>query len=311
MRDVAVARSGAVRGQATWGGLVAAYLFVSGTGAGAYATGAAAEWLGAPRLAAVAVVLGPLLVGPATIFLIGDLGRPAGFLRAGRRPGTSWISRGVVILSAFLLTSALHAGCALLGGPAAARLALAVAGGVMALLTMVYTGLLLGAVRPIPFWTTPVLPVLFTVSALSAGIMVVDLVATLGGLAPPPALAALRRADLALLALEAGVIALYLALGHATVAARAATALVTRGALARRFWGGVVGAGLVAPFVVQLLEVSGALPAAAAWTALSSGAGLTGGFLLRQIVIAGGVKSPLNAAGMLFTLPGHPRAWQA
>ena len=107
------------------------------------------------------------------------------------------------------------------------------------------------------------------------------------------------------------MVALYLALAHATVAARAATALVTRGALAGRFWGGVVAAGLAAPFVVQLAEVSGALPAWAAWTALSSGAGLAGGFLLRQIVIAGGVKSPLNDAGMLFTLPGQPRAWQA
>jgi formate-dependent nitrite reductase membrane component NrfD len=308
--DGAVARVGAVRGQETWGWLVAAYLFVSGTGAGAYATGAVAEWLGGPGPATIALVLGPLLVGPAALLLIGDLGRPAGFLRAGRRPGTSWISRGVVILSAFLVTSALHAACALLGGPAAARLALAVAGGLLATLTMIYTGLLLGAIRPIPFWTTPVLPVLFTVSSLSTGVMAVDLVATLARLAPPPALAALRRADLVLLALEAGVIALYLALGHATVAARAATALVTRGALARRFWGGVVGAGLVGPFVIQLAEVSGALPAGAAWTALSSGAGLAGGFLLRQIVIAGGVKSPLNAAGMLFTLPGHPRAWQ-
>ena len=309
--DAAVARGGAGCGQETWGRLVAAYLFVSGTGAGAYATGAAAEWLGEPGAATVAVILGPLLVGPATLFLIGDLGRPAGFLRAGRRPGTSWISRGVVILSAFLVTSALHAACALLGGPATARLALATAGGGLAMLTMVYTGLLLGAIRPIPFWKTPVLPVLFTVSSLSTGVMAVDLVATLARLAEPPALAALRQADLALLALEAGVIALYLALGHATVAARAATALVTRGALAKRFWGGVVGAGLVAPFAIQLLEVSGVLPAGAAWTALSSGAGLAGGFLLRRIVIAGGVKSPLNAAGMLFPLPGHPRPWQA
>ena len=148
-------------------------------------------------------------------------------------------------------------------------------------------------------------------SSLSTGIMAVDLVATLARRAPPSTLAAWRSADLVLLALEAIVIALYLALAHATVAARASTALVTRGALARRFWVGVVAAGLAVPFVVQLAEVSGALPASAAWTALSSGAGLAGGFLLRQIVIAGGVKSPLNAAGMLFTLPGHPRAWQA
>lgn len=299
-------------GQDIWGWKVAVYLCVSGMGAGAYATGAAAEWLDrAGSVTAIAVGLGPLLVGPAALFLIGDLGRPGGFLRAGRRPSTSWIARGVVIISAFLVISAAHAACVLSGGPAAARLALSAVGGLLAVLTMIYTGLVLGAIRPIPFWTTPILPLLFAVSSLSTGVMAVDLVATLAPGVPPPVLGAWRRADLALLALEAIVVALYLALAHATVAARAATALVTRGALARRFWGGVVGAGLAVPFVVQLAEVSGALPASAAWTALSSGAGLAGGFFLRQIVIAGGVKSPLHAAGMSFTLPDHPRAWQA
>ena len=148
----------------------------------------------------------------------------------------------MVVLTAFLAVSVLHAACALFDGPAAARLALSVAGGALALLTMAYTGLLLGAVRPIPFWTTPVLPLLFVVSSLSTGAMAADLVAAIAGRSGR-ALAALRAADLGLLAIEAGVLALYLGLGHATVASRAATALVVRGALAGRFWGGVVAAG--------------------------------------------------------------------
>ncbi|MEK7702144.1 MAG: NrfD/PsrC family molybdoenzyme membrane anchor subunit [candidate division NC10 bacterium] len=309
MSDAALARGPAVSGQDVWGWKVAVYLFVSGMGAGVYAVGAGAERLGALDLARFALPLGPLLVGPATLFLIGDLGRPGGFLRAGRRPGTSWISRGVVVLTAFLAASVLHAACALLDGPAAARLALSIAGGALALLTMAYTGLLLGAVRPIPFWTTPVLPLLFVVSSLSTGAMAADLVAALAGRSGR-VLAALRAADLALLAIEAGVLALYLGLGHATVASRAATALVVRGELASRFWGGVVAAGLAAPFAIQLGEVTGALPGGA-WTLLSSACGLAGGLALRQVVVAGGVKSPLAAAGMLFTLPRHPRAWQA
>lgn len=294
-----------MRGQDVWGWQVAVYLFVSGTGAGAYAVGIAAERLGALALASFVLPLGPLLVGPATLFLIADLGRPAGFLRAGRRPRTSWISRGVVVLTLFVATSALHAMCALIDGPDAARLVLSIAGGALALLTMTYTGLLLGAVRPIPFWTTPVLPVLFVVSSLSTGAMAADLVAAVAGRSGR-VLAALRAADLALIAIEAGVLALYLGLGHATVTSRAATALVIRGALASRFWGAVVAAGLAAPLAIQLGEVAGAL-AGGWWTLLSSACGLAGGLALRQVVIAGGVKSPLAAAGMLFTLPGHAR----
>lgn len=290
------------RGQEVWGWPVAAYLFVAGTGAGAYAVGAFADWLGAPGLVLAALPLGPLLVGPATLFLIADLGRPGGFMRAARRPGSSWIARGAIVLTAFLAASALHTLCVLLDGPAAARVVVSVAGGALALLTMAYTGLLLGAVRPIPFWTTPILPVLFVVSSLSTGAMAADLVATVAGRAER-ALAVLRAADLGLIAVEAAVLALYLGLGHATAASRAATALVVRGALARPFWGGVVAAGLAVPFAIQLAEVTAAVPASGLWTVASAAAGLAGGYALRRIVIAAGVKTPLSAAGMVFTFP--------
>jgi formate-dependent nitrite reductase membrane component NrfD len=293
-----------------WGWKVAAYLFVAGAGAGAYAVGAAASRLGPAwtPAATAGLAMGPLLVGPATLFLIADLGRPGGFLRAGRRPASSWISRGVVILSAFLLLSLVHAALAVL---APGRLAgsagiwLALLGGALAGLVMVYTGLLLGAVRPIPFWSTPVLPLLFLVSSCSTGIMALDLALGAAGQHGPEAAftLGLRRADLGLLALEGMVVALYLALAHGTVAARASARLLLAGELAPRFWGGVVGAGLVLPFALELVAVltrpaDPSLPAAAAL-------GLLGGFLLRLLVIEAGVKMPLVAAGMLFSLPGQ------
>ncbi len=306
-----------MKGQDVWGWKVAAYLFASGMGAGAYTAGAAAQRFegGPSSVAAVGLWLGPLLVGPATLFLIADLGRPAGFLRASRRPVSSWISRGVVILSAFLIASIVHAGLAVwpLGAPAQqARLAVAVVGGLLALLTMLYTGLLLGAIRPIPFWSTPILPVLFLVSSLSTGVMAVDLVSTaMSAAGATPAsgiLGTLRSLDLVLLALEATVLALYLAVTRATIAARASTALLITGALAPRFWAGVVLSGIALPFAVQLAEVTSAIAPGAAWTIVSSGAGLAGGFLLRHVVIAAAVKSPLNAAGVLFPAPARATA---
>lgn len=297
--------------QHAWGWKVAAYLFASGAGAGAYAVGALAQPLGREwtAVASVGLPLGPLLVGPATLFLIWDLGRPSGFARAARRPGSSWISRGVVILTVFLVVSVAHVGLTALGaapgrGPA---LAVTVAGVLAALATMVYTGLLLGAVRPIPFWSTPILPLLFVASSLSTGVMAVDLGLTLGAAAGAVASvpAALRAVDLGLLALEAGVIALYLSLAHATVAARAATALLTTGALATRFWGAVVVAGIVVPFAIQLSALTGSAEGPALLSVVSSVSGLLGGLLLRHVVIAAGTKSPLSAAGMLVALPGR------
>lgn len=305
-----------MNGQDVWGWKVATYLFVSGMGAGAYMVGAAAQPLGTAwtPAAAIGLLLGPLLVGPATLFLIWDLGRPLGFLRAVRRPVSSWISRGVVILSAFLLASCARAALAVLpveGLGARGQLVLSLAGTLLALATMVYTGLLLGAIRPIPFWSTPILPLLFLVSSLSTGVMAVDLGLTVSGEVTrnqaAGLLGALRKADLFLLALEAVVIVLYLSLAHATVAARASTTLLTVGALAPRFWGGVVLAGIAIPFILQVIEVTSPALGAPVWAMASSGLGLLGGLFLRHVVIAGGVKSPLNAAGVIFATPSRAR----
>jgi len=95
------------------------------------------------------------------------------------------------------------------------------------------------------------------------------------------------------------------------VAGWASTALLTRGELALRFWGGVVGAGLGVPFLVQLLEVLAPGPGAAGPALLSSSAGLAGGLFLRHVVIAAGTKSPLSAAGMLFPALGPGAAGPA
>jgi formate-dependent nitrite reductase membrane component NrfD len=100
------------------------------------------------------------------------------------------------------------------------------------------------------------------------------------------------------------VVALYLALAHGTVAARASARLLLAGELAPRFWGGVVGAGLVLPFALELAAVL-AHPAAPGLPAAAAALGLGGGFLLRLVVIEAGVKMPLVAAGMLFPLPGQ------
>jgi formate-dependent nitrite reductase membrane component NrfD len=302
-----------MNGQGAWGWKVAAYLFVAGVGAGAYAVGVVAQQLGDAwtAVATVGLPLGPLLVGPATLFLIWDLGRPSGFLRAARRPGSSWISRGVAILSGFLIVSTAHVALTVWPLPvldARGRLACVVVGGLLAVLTMLYTGLLLGAVRPIPFWSTPILPLLFLVSSLSTGLMAVDLLLglSLADASGPGVLASLRTADLVLLALESVVIALYLALAHATVAARASVAQLTTGALAPRFWAGVALAGLAVPFALQLVEVIAASGAPAGLAVLSSGLGLLGGLMLRHVVIAAAVKTPLGAAGILFPARARP-----
>lgn len=62
----------------------------------------------------------------------------------------------------------------------------------------------------------------------------------------------------------------------------------------------MVGAGIVLPFAVQSVEVAAPVAPGLALTVLSSALGVPGGFVLRQVVIAAGVKRLLGAPGMLF-----------
>ena len=97
--------------QSKWRWLIAAYLFLAGLGAGAYAAGVALDLLGGKANSSVAkigVSLGLPCVLVGCLFLILDLGSPTKFWRAFMRPGTSWIARGTIIITIFMILDAIH-----------------------------------------------------------------------------------------------------------------------------------------------------------------------------------------------------------
>lgn len=301
-------------GQAVWGWKVAAYLFLAGVGAGAYAAGAVADLLGEgwETASRAGITLGPLLVLASTVFLIADLGAPGGFLRAAARPRSSWISRGVIILTVFVIIGLINILLRVwpwhvLEAATTARLALEVTGLVFALLTAVYTGLLLGAVRPIPFWNNPVLPVLFLLSALSTGLMALLLPLSVSSLASGvplnSQLSGLARADTLILGFESVVVLFYLYGCYSSPVSRPSAQLLLTGALAPIFWLGLVTAGLALPLGLELSHLSmseaGMPEGSAPLTIAAAIFGLAGGLMLRYLVVAGGVKVPLKPAGML------------
>jgi len=299
-----------LKAQSKWSWLVAAYLFLAGLGGGAYVTGVVAGFRGdewAP-IAKIGVCLGFPCVAVGCIFLIRDLGSPGRFWRAGLRPGTSWIARGTIIISIFMVLAVIHAavmlgpdGCCDLSGGAIK--ALGVAGVVFALGTMMYTGILLAAARPIAFWSTAMLPLLFLVSALSTGIMAVVLVAALAGTAHAGPIHELARADILLVILEMIVLAFYLQATHRVPESRASAQLVLAGSVAPLFWGGVVFLGLLAPLAIDLVGFGSTGGGAVACALLASVCGIIGGLILRQVVLSGGIHAPLRAGRFEIALP--------
>ena len=174
--------------QSKWHWLVAGYLFLAGLGGGAYVTGVVAGFLGegSQALSAIGICLSFPCVAVGCVLLLLDLGTPKNFWRAGMRPNTSWIARGTIIITIFMILSFIHIVFGVWPSKALAQASgvrglLSVLGVIFAFGTMIYTGILLGAARPIAFWSTAMLPLLFLVSALSTGEMAVILIGSLSG----------------------------------------------------------------------------------------------------------------------------------
>jgi polysulfide reductase chain C len=165
-----------LRGGFVFGWKVIAYLFLAGVGGGAAAVGAAFHLIlpEAEVITRMSVILGAPLVVVGCILLFFDLGRPQAAFRALSRPNQAWIARGTIILTAFVVFEAIqfawwiwpfHA----LTSDSSLFTFLNVLGGVFGVLTVLYTGFLFDTTRSIPFWSTPILPLLFLVSGVSTG----------------------------------------------------------------------------------------------------------------------------------------------
>lgn len=299
----------ALNTQKVWGWKIVAYLFLLGAGAGIYLVG---FYLVLSKLAVI-------LAAPVTIIgallLLCDTGRKGTFYRAFARPLSSWIARGAIIITVFIILNLIHIfawawpSTWLSGAPDLHR-ALGVIASIFAVLALVYTGLLLRVAKPIPFWNTSFLPGIFLVSGISTGTMAVALSLSVYGLSTGSAMAQplilLARFDVFVIVVEALIICFYLWRMHQLKAARPSVHMVTKGSLAAPFWGGVVAAGLVVPFAFEVYKtyLSTIDPVAVlALTAVASIIGLMGGFMLRYIVVAGGTSTPLNVEGVLISYP--------
>jgi len=288
--------------QTEWRWLIAVYLFLAGVGAGAYITAVVADFMGWTDIARIGVCLSWPCVLVGCLCLLGDLGNIVNAWRVARKPDTSWIARGTIIISTFMILAFIHMVVYVWPGSATGdgRFTLGVIGAVFAFGTMVYTGLLLGDAIPIPFWNTVLLPILFFLSALSTGVMAVILFAVLTS-ADAAHVVRLGQVDIVLIAAEALVLAGYLHGSYRVPNTRMSAEHVMCGESSTLFWIGVCLCGLLIPLVFDAMGFHG--PAAA----LGSLLGLFGGLCLRYVILAAGAMYPIEVAGFQFRPVQRPR----
>jgi len=304
-----------LRPQKEWKEMIAIYLYLAGMGAGSFIIGTLIHWLGVKlnppfipsvdlfgytlTLSKVPIFWGPIMVAISAPCLILDLGIKWRFMYACLNPRTSWVARGFIILSIFIVFGLillaksilpfewLHTGSVLWWILEIITFAFAFG-------TAFYTGILLKATKSIPLWNTYLLPLLFLVSALSTGSMAIIL-STLGtGLFSHNSgpLKVLMHGEQMLVVIEG--ILLYLFLSRRYKAAeqgKDSVRLLLFGEMKLIFWVGIVFLGLIFPILLEniaslfhgnmvLIFIAGILL-------------LCGGFFLRLGILHAGIKEQI------------------
>ncbi|HED33534.1 MAG TPA: hypothetical protein ENJ08_04840 [Gammaproteobacteria bacterium] len=311
----------------TWGLPVILYLFLGGLGAGAGAVSASVllrsgggEQHGLSfKIARCGALIAPFPVILGTALIVLELGTfQAGnwfrFINLFKVINLSPMSIGSWVLGLFIVASLVYAYTFLKSDPHPGdklhKLRIMMAWIVVPLGVSValYTGILLGAMPARPFWNSPILALLFLVSALSTGVAIILLGRTVFGKHTTQNdnqshdAYLLASSDMLLIAFEIAVIFLFVMYAHLTIGSvKAAIGVILGGELTSLFWVGFVLFGLVLPILIELKYVIPRLlyqkqyeiPRLMEITV--SVLVLVGGFLLRYIVvIAGQITGPIG-----------------
>ncbi|MFD0702449.1 polysulfide reductase [Slackia equolifaciens] len=281
-----------------WDLPIACYLFLAGLGAGAYVSAIVAARCGekSPEMARAGRIIAPVTVAIGLVLLMVDA--EAGFHNPLRffylvSNLSSVMAWGVIILAVFMVVSIATLLLDLL--KKRIPLALEEVGAVFSLGTAAYTGVLLGVVKTFPLWNTPLLPVLFVVSAASTGIASVVLAGCAIKNARVHAQTLLAKTRLVLPCIEIVLVALLLLTTQGVQAGIDTVVGIVAGSWAPLFWIGLVAVGLVLPLVVSFVEMrasrAGGTAAvegrhsSVAMCACAEAGVIVGGFILRYLVV--------------------------
>ena len=328
----------------TWGLPVILYLFLAGVGAGAVTVSGSVLLRGGDysggtffRLARYGALIGPLPVIIGTCLIIFELGRWDRAFNLFKVINLSPMSIGSWFLGLFIITSLIYAFAFLPSFISQWKQLSKIMAPVLHVLAWVnvplgigvavYTGVLLGAMPSRPLWNSPILALLFVVSALSTGVAVIILARTLFHRTDPSikidrrvsrrreatfarpgrrhyeTAYMLTSADLLLIAFELLVIFLFVMFAHLTIGnlKYAIAIILPGGEMAGLFWIWVVLIGLVIPGLLEMAYVFPKLIYHQEFRShkipeiLISVAVLVGGFMLRYvIVVAGQITGPMG-----------------
>ena len=277
-----------------WGPMIAWYLFLAGASAGAFLTSAFVEvkYPESVKMRVAGRIIAPIFLGIGLVMLMLDaeagLHNPLRFFWLIANPG-SVMTLGVYFICVFMPVALVSALLEVLKKPVPKWLTWV--GIVFAFAVAAYTGFLLGVVKTFPLWNNAVLPILFVVSALSAGLAATSLVGLLVDRERFEQMWLIKKSHVILSAIEMVVLATMLVIVSAGSFEGAASVYsLVAGQYAPAFWGGIVLLGLVAPFIIEGYPVFITKRVETSMTSMvvsviGEAGVLVGGFMLRLLVV--------------------------
>ena len=265
--------------------------FLVGVAAGAWLFGLLFDYL--PGL-----IAGFLLAGAGGIAHLLFLGRPERFWRMARHVKTAWVARGFVGLTLFLAGCVLYLPPLLFAAwPWGATSAIGWLGWFMAaagmIVLIVYMGFVYSASKGIPFWNSPLHPLLYIAYALRGGAAALLVAMAVLGVSNPEMAERLIMIWIAITALVIVLFALEMqgALTSGNAAARHSVRELLAGRFAGYFYGGTLLLGLLVPLAL----VSGKLaPLSFAVLAAVGLFSALGDFFMKYSTIRAGIYAPIE-----------------
>jgi formate-dependent nitrite reductase membrane component NrfD len=217
------------------------------------------------------------------------LSKPMRFWRMMLKPGSSWISRGFILIWLFLGAAMIQLALSQ-WAPGAVETVFKVLAGILAFGVAIYSGFVVGFVGAIKLWNSAVIPILYVVSGLTGGLAVLLLVSFNES---ADRLLSVANYMLAALVVYAVFVAIYFWVAtYGNVTARDSAVRVLRGNIAPAFWLGVVIIGIILP-IVMVAPFSLAENTSTAVFAVAAVCAIIGGVMLRYVILKGGLYSPL------------------
>jgi len=312
-----------------WGIPVVIYLYFGGLSAGTFVLSAFLSYLRDERLnklAAAGAIFSPIPLYIGLFLLLIDLASPLRFWRLFTTfQWTSPMSVGSWLLMIFSIITTVHAlmwlpekftkiklGKKTFSLPKNREKIRGILGAIgfpMGMGVGIYTGVLLGAVPARPFWNTPMVAMLFLVSALSTSIAVLLLVSTWNANKTPKEAFHRERkllfsADVILILFEIFILIPYILHNTLSTASQAASLqMILGGEFSNIFWYGFVLAGLIIPLILETIDLIPEIARRQKPSSikimgyLSAVLVLVGGFLLRYIFVYAGQSTSFGVNG--------------